>query len=94
MDKDLIEVYAHGNMLEALLGFLVEEIVKRDDNPERSLQALRSDFAGRLLATRMPQHLDLDTNTLLQSRAMSAADEFFRRVAVRLGHKAATEFPE
>ena len=38
MDKELIEVYAHGNVNDALLGFLIEEIIRRDENPERYLQ--------------------------------------------------------
>jgi hypothetical protein len=94
MDKDLIEVYAHGNMLEALLAYLVEDIIRREKNPENSLQQLRNGFASRMLASQIPDSLPYEDTTLLRSRGAAAADEFFRRVAARLGYKVATEFWE
>ena len=91
MDKDLIEVYAHGNMNEALLGLLIEELIRRDPNPTRYLEKLRADFKTRLLDTEKPVDLDQNEFDLVQSRALTVVDKFFHRAAVQLGYKADTD---
>lgn len=94
MDKDLIEVYARGNMLEKLLAVLLADILKRENDPKSALQAFRNDLVNGLLAAQIPSTCSYEEGQILRQRGLVAADQFARNIAASLDHSIATEFRE